>query len=382
MAILRRFDIANDDNYNRQIDQVKKTSPTDKSTLVSFRFNKTRFYILFDYQAEDDEAYVKQAINTLNPNVDGELLRNPVSDIYTYGLPFKGKEVYLFEATNQKTRLDLELADRYPTTSRATWQKHIKAGRIQVNGTVITKPRTEINPNDDIAVNLPAEETYEGHELPIIYMDDNVIVVNKPAGILTHSKGAINEEFTVATFFSRYTNWGTDGNRPGIVHRLDRDTSGVIIGARNAETAELLQKQFSERTVHKTYFAAVKGVPKNHKALIDLPIGRNPSKPSMFRVDVNGKSATTDYEVLASNGQESLIQLKPKTGRTHQLRVHLAHIGNPIIGDRVYGREADRLYLHAEQLEITIPTSNRQTFIAPLPAEFTQKFPDYKGEAL
>lgn len=380
MAILRRFDVATDEHYNRQIDQVKKTSPTDKSTLVSFRFQKTRFYILFDYDAEDNELYVLRAIQTVNPNAEGNLIQNPISELYTYGLPFKGKEVYLFELDSQKNRLDLELAERYPNTSRATWQKYIKEGYVQVNGTVVTKPRSDVTPTDDIAVTIPEATDFSDQEIPILYLDDSVIVVNKPVGTLTHSKGALNDEFTVARFFARYTTWGTNTNRPGIVHRLDRDTSGVMIGARTQEAAELLQKQFAQRTVHKTYYAVVQGTPKNLKALIDLPIDRNPSSPSTFRVDANGKAAVTAYEVLATNGTESLIKLQPKTGRTHQLRVHLAYLNTPIVGDRVYGKPADRLYLHAEQLEITIPPSRRETFVAPLPAEFLQKFPDYNGE--
>ena len=208
----------------------------------------------------------------------------------------------------------------------------------------------------------------------IIYLDDNVVVVNKPVGVLTHSKGALNDEFTVADFFRRYTTVGLDTNRPGIVHRLDRDTSGVIIGARNPEAAHLLQKQFADRKTKKTYIAVIDGHLKEQAAKIDLPIGRNPSAPSTFRVDARGKQATTEYKVLAANDTNSLVELKPATGRTHQLRVHMAYLNTPITGDRVYGKEADRLYLHALRLEITIPTSDRRVFEAPLPAEFTSKF--------
>jgi 23S rRNA pseudouridine1911/1915/1917 synthase len=192
--------------------------------------------------------------------------------------------------------------------------------------------------------------------------------------VLTHSKGALNDEFTVADFFRRYTTNALDTNRPGIVHRLDRDTSGVIIGARNDETALLLKKQFADRTTKKQYAAVVDGKPKLAKALIDLPIGRNPSKPSQFRVDSKGKPAITAYEVLATNGTQSLLELRPKTGRTHQLRVHMQYIHTPIAGDRVYGAEdtATRLCLHAHSLEITIPTSKREIFTAPIPELFQE----------
>src|SRR5690606_6293672 len=141
----------------------------------------------------------------------------------------------------------------------------------------------------------------------------------------------------VADFFRRYTTNALDSSRPGIVHRLDRDTSGVIIGARNDETATLLKKQLADRTTKKQYIAVVDGHPKLDTAGIDLPIGRNPSAPSTFRVDPKGKPAITSYEVLKSNEKQSLVKLRPRTGRTHQLRVHAHYIGTPIAGDRVYG---------------------------------------------
>jgi 23S rRNA pseudouridine1911/1915/1917 synthase len=182
----------------------------------------------------------------------------------------------------------------------------------------------------------------------------------------------MNDEFTVADFFRRYTSFGRDTNRPGIVHRLDRDTSGVIIGARNEETALLLKKQFADRTTKKEYVAVVTGTPKQHEAIIDLPIGRNPSAPSTFRIDPSGKSAQTKYMVDESGNDLSLVTLLPRTGRTHQLRVHMQYIGTPILGDRVYGtkKKADRLYLHAHSLEITLPDGVRTTFTAPTPDSF------------
>ena len=125
-------------------------------------------------------------------------------------------------------RSDSLLAKRYPETSRSTWQKYIKSGNVSVNGTPAKSASQLVTEADEIAVNLPEATDYSNEELPILYLDDNVIVVNKPAGVLTHSKGALNDEFTVADFFRRYTTVGLETNRPGIVHRLDRDTSGVI----------------------------------------------------------------------------------------------------------------------------------------------------------
>lgn len=378
LAILRRFDIAGDDNVPRHIEQVKFSHPTPVSTLVAFRFNKQQFYVLFDDMAEDDTAYVLSQIRTDKQDVSGDVLENPNDHITTYALPFKGKDVYLFVATSDKKRLDTVLAERYPHLSRSTWQKHVKAGHVSVNGEVRTSPKYEVTDADTIAANTPDATDFSGHELPILYLDDNVIVINKPVGILTHAKGALNDEFTVAEFFRRYTTFGLDSNRPGIVHRLDRDTSGVMIGARNPETATLLQKQFADRKTKKTYIAVVDGTPKESEAKIDLPIGRNPSAPSTFRVDAKGKEATTGYKVIGINDTRSLIELKPLTGRTHQLRVHLSYLGTPITGDRVYGKPAERLYLHAYQLEVTIPSGERRIFTAPLPPEFTADFPEVK----
>jgi 23S rRNA pseudouridine1911/1915/1917 synthase len=219
------------------------------------------------------------------------------------------------------------------------------------------------------------EQTDHSHEtIPIIYLDKEVIVIDKPAGILTHAKGAVSDEFTVADFFRRYTTVGLDTNRPGIIHRLDRDTSGILIGARTDGAAKLLAKQFADRKTKKTYLAVVSGHLKQKEATIELPIDRHPSAPSTFRVDPKGKLAITHYTVLAENEHESLVELRPVTGRTHQLRVHMAYLNTPIKGDRVYGREADRLYLHALKLEITIPVSDRRIFEAPLPEGFTAGF--------
>jgi len=267
-------------------------------------------------------------------------------------------------------RLDAYLAQYWPDTSRSTWQKYVKAGYVKVNGKIETSTKRTLEEDDEVTTNVPELPTHDEATLPVIYKDENVIVINKPVGVLTHSKDALNSEFTVADFFKRFTTYHVDTNRPGIVHRLDRDTSGVLIGALNDETAKLLQRQFSTHKTKKTYVAVVDGAPNQPEAIIDLPIGRNPKKPSKFRVDPNGKSAQTIYKVLASTANRSLVELQPLTGRTHQLRVHMAHIGAPIHGDKVYGKPADRMYLHAAKLEITIPDGQRMLFAADVPPEF------------
>lgn len=378
LAILRRFELAGDENVPRHIEHLVFTHPKPSSTLVSFRFQREQFYALFDSSAEDNTDDVLEQIRTDKPDVFGKVLENPNDHLTTYALPFKGKDVYLFAVSSGKKRLDSELAERYPDMSRSAWQKHIKAGHVSVNEGIQTSPKYDVTETDLIAVDLPEKTNYSQHKLPIVYIDDNVIVIDKPAGVLTHSKGELNDEFTVADFFRSYTTYGLDTNRPGIVHRLDRDTSGIMIGARNQETAALLQKQFADRKTKKTYLAVVIGSPKKPQATIDLPIGRNPKAPSTFRVDPKGKAALTGYQVLAQDDRYSLVGLMPQTGRTHQLRVHMQYLGTPILGDRVYGKAADRLYLHALSLEITIPgidTGDRRIFASAIPEEFTKLFP-------
>lgn len=379
IAVLRRFEIAGEENVPRHVEQVKTSNTTSLNTLMSFRFNRTQFYVLFDEEANDSPEYVLAQIQHEQENViKGEVLKNPNSHVTDYALPFRGKEVYVFQVASLKKRLDTTLAERYPETSRSTWQKHIKAGHVSVNGVVQESPKFDVLEADAIALSTPDATDHSEQELPIIYLDDNVIVINKPIGILSHAKGALNDEFTVAEFFRRYSTYNLDTNRPGIVHRLDRDTSGVMIGARNEATATMLQKQFADRKTKKTYMAIVKGHPKQAEAKIDLPIGRNPNAPSTFRVDPKGKPAVTSYHVLAEDKKNSLVELQPRTGRTHQLRVHMQYLGTPILGDRVYGKAADRLYLHAYSLEVTIPVSDRHTFTAPVPADFTSHFAEAK----
>lgn len=271
-------------------------------------------------------------------------------------------------------RLDVYLAEYWPEHSRSTWQKLCKDGHVKVNGQVITVPKFELDEDDEVAVETPKQLDFTDQTLPILFEDDDVVVINKPAGTLTHSKGAMNDEFTVAEFMRTRSTDGTNGNRPGIVHRLDRDTSGVIICAKTSEAKHFLQKQFQDRKAKKTYLALTKHVPKEPSAIIKLPIERNPRQPQTFRVGPSGKYAETGYEVIEQYPDAALIELKPLTGRTHQLRVHLNYLGCPILGDRLYDGEdkrAPRLMLHAKSLEITLPSRERKTFTADLPPEFT-----------
>ena len=379
LGILRRFAIADESQVPRHVEQLQLAHPLETNTLLSFRFLKKQYFILVDGTAEDDVDYIISQVTSLHPDVQLRVIENPDDDITTYGVPYKGKDVYLLVAESGRHRLDVWLAEHHPEVSRSTWQKHVKNGVVSVNGQVQTPPKYDVSASDVITTAVPDTPDFSEQMLPIIYMDENVIVIDKPAGILTHAKGAISSEFTVGEFFRRYCDYHVDSNRPGIIHRLDRDTSGVMIGARNEATAKLLQKQFADRKTKKTYVAIVDGHLKEPVARIDLPIGRNPSVPSTFRVDSKGKTAQTTYEVVAENDTSSLVFLKPETGRTHQLRVHMAYLNAPIHGDRVYGKESDRMYLHAHSLEITIPQGDRRVFTSAIPESFLTPFPDYKS---
>lgn len=374
VRILRRFGVAVDDSDSGLITYITTDNPSPTNTRISFRLGKEGYIILFDDTAEDDEPYIISQLIKDGVEPTGELIRNPETDITTYAISYEAKDVYLYKVTPRTQRLDVYLADTYPEYSRSTWQKFIGAGYVNVNGVTSTSAKMQVGASDVVLPEVPQMSQHEDKSLPVLYQDAHVIVIDKPVGVLTHSKGALNDEFTVASFFARFSSYKSDTNRPGIVHRLDRDTSGVMIGALDDEAGTLLGRQFSDRKAKKVYYAVVSGVPKQPEAVLDLPIGRNPSSPSTFRVDASGKAAQTYYKVEASDGKHSLLRLEPKTGRTHQLRVHLAYIGCPILGDKVYGKQVgDRLYLHAHQLEITIPGSERKTFISPVPESFSER---------
>ncbi len=272
-------------------------------------------------------------------------------------------------------RLDQYVVRAQPALSRGYAARIIEEGRVSVNGDPQLKPGYKLRPQDDIVIDFdPATESeIPDIELEVLYEDKDCVVINKPAGILTHSKGLFNPEPTVSTWLrSRLT--AMSGERAGIVHRLDRATSGVMICAKTPEALQWLQKQFSQRKTKKQYVAVVAGSLKEPEAIIDMPIERNPKRPQTFRVGSNGKPAVTAYKVLHTNGKLTLLELQPTTGRTHQLRVHLTQLGHPILGDELYGGPpAGRLFLHAESLELTLPDRTRKTFTVPVPAEFQEQ---------
>ncbi len=278
--------------------------------------------------------------------------------------------IFVAEESETGSRLDVFLSNNLPDYSRAFLASLIDT-QVLVNKKV-SRASYKIRLNDSVEIDLSksTNKQIEKIEIPIIYEDKDCIVINKPLGILSHAKGKYSNEGTVESFILDKIS-GFEGDRAGIVHRLDRGTSGVMICAKNPKAYVWLQKQFSTRKVNKGYVAIVSGHLKDDEAVIDLPIDRNPKAPSTFRVNSNGKSAVTSYKVIKLSPHYSMISLHPKTGRTHQLRVHLSYLGHSIVGDTFYkGKPADRLYLHAESLEIKLPDDQIHKFEVKLPKEF------------
>lgn len=273
-------------------------------------------------------------------------------------------------------RLDKALADAYKQYSRAYLARLIDAGTVLVNGKPM-KAGWKLRENDQVVVtvDLSVEQTVEDIDIPIIFEDDNIVVIDKREGVISHSRGKYWYEPSVASFIrTRQSNKTAEATgRSGIVHRLDRATSGVMICAKNDDTLSYLQKQFQDRKVTKTYQAVVSGVMKLPEAIIDMPIERNPKSPATFRVGANGKASQTHYKVSLEGPKHSLLVLTPHTGRTHQLRVHLQKQGHPIVGDHLYdGETANRLMLHAHELTLYLPGGILTTFTSPVPKIFKE----------
>ncbi len=269
--------------------------------------------------------------------------------------------------------------------SRSSVGKLIGQGRVKLNGQVVSSKSIKIKEEDVIEIDY--EEPQANGDLIILYESDDEIVISKPAGMLSHAKGPISGEVSVSDWLHPRTT-DLDLARSGIVHRLDRATSGVMILAKNPESKSWLMKQFSDRNVHKKYLAIIEGAPEilrqaqdessseKIRFKIDMPIGRNPKKLTTFYVTDSGRQAQTEVEVLDSNGKESLVLLSPKTGRTHQLRVHMWANGWPILGDPFYNpgfKDGQELMLHALSLVIQDTGKEWKEFSAPLPDYFLEK---------
>lgn len=277
-------------------------------------------------------------------------------------------------------RLDKVLLNRLPKThSRTEIQHLILEGKVTVNDRP-TKSSHRLKSGEKIKIEfLPEEQKNEVRPenipLDIIYEDEHLMVVNKPSGMVTHP-GAGNQEHTLVNALlghnRRIAGVGSAG-RFGIVHRLDKDTSGLMVVAKNEIAHRSLSAQFKNRQVKKEYLALVKGIIDFDRGVIDAPIGRSPNNRKKMAVTyTNGRTAVTRYEVIKRFAATTLVRLKPETGRTHQIRVHLAHLGYPIIGDKIYGQtgQEKRLALHASKLGFFHPVSNQYIeFEAEMPED-------------
>jgi len=277
-------------------------------------------------------------------------------------------------------RADRFVAEQMQILPRSQFDRHNVT--IHINGKE-SKPSHLVRSGDMIEVfyDRVSEPSFEPEpmELDILYEDDDVVVLNKPPGLVVHP-GAGNWTGTLAQGLMHHVgslSANADSLRPGIVHRLDKDTSGVLITAKTAASHEYLSKQFRRRTLEKKYVAIVRGTPPNSRGRISTGIARDPSNRKRFAaVSSGGKPATTEYCVIRHLEGYALVSFRPTTGRTHQIRVHARHLGCPILGDPVYARP-DRtfpqagLMLHSHSLTIRLPaTGEFHTFVAPLPKRF------------
>jgi 23S rRNA pseudouridine1911/1915/1917 synthase len=281
---------------------------------------------------------------------------------------------------DQGLRVDRFISERLQVVTRS--QLAARVEQVAVNGNEVKLSRTlRIGDLVHVTYTLPQPTTVrpEKIDLAILFENSDVIVVNKPAGMVVHPAAGNYSGTLVQGLLHHVSALGTafadDQTRPGIVHRLDKDTSGVIIAAKNPEAHHFLAEQFRTRATEKVYLAVVKGRPRPAAGTLRGYIRRDPTNRKRFAFsNTTGKPAETHYQVLRTAGPYSLVRLTPKTGRTHQLRVHMAHVGSPIVGDALYARarvtDAGRMLLHAFALRIRLPReAATRTFRAPLPRE-------------
>jgi 23S rRNA pseudouridine1911/1915/1917 synthase len=289
---------------------------------------------------------------------------------------------FLFEP-DQPQRLDKFLVDHLPEFSRSRIQGLIKDGFVTVNGVPAQKAGHLLDPGDRVQARIPPPApsglVAESIPLDILFENQDLIVINKPAGMVVHpAAGHASGTLVHAALAHAPEMEGIGGEqRPGVVHRLDKETSGIILLAKNDAAHQFLQDQFRLRKTVKVYIALVDGKPPTPTGRIEAPIGRNTTqRKQMAVVTANkGREAITEYKTLESFPQHTLLEVHPITGRTHQIRLHLAFLGCPIVGDTVYGRHKPsiplgRHFLHAARLAIRLPGEDQpRTFEAPLPSE-------------
>ncbi|HEX2698427.1 MAG TPA: RluA family pseudouridine synthase [Anaerolineales bacterium] len=289
---------------------------------------------------------------------------------------------FRFQKTDEE-RLDRFLVESLPDFSRARLQALIKNGFVHVNGSPAKKSGQTLESGTLVEVRIPppAPTNLVGEDIPldVVFENDDLIVINKPAGMVVHPAAGHKSGTLVHAMLGHDPDIeGVGGEeRPGVVHRLDKDTSGLILLAKNDKAHRWLQDQFRLRKVEKVYLALVDGKPPTPSGRVEAPIGRDPSHRKKMAIvsERKGREAISEYKTLESFPDHTLLEFHPLTGRTHQIRLHCAFLGCPIVGDEIYGRKKsslklDRHFLHAYKLKITLPNeSQSRLFEAPLPPE-------------
>lgn len=281
-------------------------------------------------------------------------------------------------------RLDHILVDHLAEYSRSRIQKWIRQGEVRVNGEVETKTGFALEGGESVEVHIPATSepgiTPEPIPLTVIFENNDLLVINKPPGMVVHPSAGHSSGTLVHAVLAHAPDLeGVGGERrPGVVHRLDKDTSGVILFAKNDATHQFLQQQFKSREVEKVYQALVDGHPPTPSGRIEGAIGRDPKHRQKMAIvpETRGKEAFSTYHTLERFSEHALLEVLPETGRTHQIRVHLAFVGCPVVGDRDYGKRKSSIpvshhLLHASQLAVRIAEAGElHEFTAPLPEDF------------
>ena len=298
------------------------------------------------------------------------------------------KELEVIEQVNK--RIDAYMAEKYEDISRVAIQRLIETGKILVNGKKV-KASYKVQVNDKITMEeeKAVEIELKAQDIPveIIYEDRDIIVVNKPKGMVVHPANGNPDGTLVNAIMSicKDSLSGIGGEiRPGIVHRLDKDTSGILIVAKNDKAHINLSEQIKEHKVKKTYIALVKGIVKENNATINMPIGRSEKDRKKMAVTKKGKEAITHFKVLKRYDKYTLLEINIETGRTHQIRVHLSQIGYPIVGDEVYSKGKNEWNikgqcLHAKSLDFKHPITNEDMHLeAKIPQYFEEILEELK----
>ncbi len=282
------------------------------------------------------------------------------------------RTTYIYDSP-EVLRVDEALCLLVENSTKSHWKKMCDRQAVLIDD-VVVKAKSTIRQGQTITV---VEEDYENaQELVVIFEDDDTLLINKPHGVLSVPRNDYDTEPSIQSLSSSFV--AKDTERGGIVHRLDRETSGLMLIAKNQKSFTFYKKQFQDRTINKTYRAIIEGIPKDNQCVIDMPIARDSRKPYSFKTSQTGKPATTEMVLIKDIGNgTSNVELHPITGRTHQIRVHLSAINHPVLGDAIYSSSkislaAPRMMLHAYSLEFTLTNGKKVKQISKLPKSMQQ----------